>query len=125
MRTISPMKLSIAVSKEKIDNEVLEKIMVSGASCHDEALEAAKEWCDKNNCILESREFENPIRQMEDTSRFFYAKAATGNRPSSIISLHAICATLSLMVGISNGRSPHWLWVSIFVLLLLACRFAT
>ena len=79
------MKLSIAVIKEKIDNEVLEKIMVSGALSHDEALEAAKEWCDKNNCILESGEFENPIRQMEDSSRVFYAKAATGGHQSAIV----------------------------------------
>lgn len=78
------MKLSIAVSKEKIDNEILEKIMVSGALSHDEALEAAKEWCDENNCILENKEYENPIRQMEDTSKVFYARADTGGNLSAI-----------------------------------------
>ena len=77
------MSVSITIVKEKINNEVLEKIIISGASSHDEALEVAKEWCDKNNCILESKEFENPVRQMEDTSRFFYARADTGGQHSN------------------------------------------
>ena len=68
------MKPSITIIQEKIDNQIVDKIKISGATNHEEALEAAEEWCDENNCILESKEFENPIREMENTSTIFYAK---------------------------------------------------
>ena len=68
------MKSSIIISEEKIDNEIVEKIKISGATNHQEALDAAEEWCDENNCILVSKEFESPIRESENTSTIFYAK---------------------------------------------------
>ena len=71
------MKTSIAISEEKIDSDIVEKIKISGATNHQEALQAAEEWCDENNCILVSKEFENPIRELENTSTIFYAKVAT------------------------------------------------
>ncbi len=71
------MKPSITVSEEKIDNEFVEKIKITGASDHQEALEAAEEWCDENNCTLVSKEFEDPIRELENTSMIFYAKVTS------------------------------------------------
>ena len=68
------MKTSLAISEEKIDNDIVEKIKISGATNHQEALQAAEEWCDENNCVLVSKEFENPIRELENTSTIFYAK---------------------------------------------------
>ena len=68
------MKPFISISEEIIDNEHLERIKISGAANHQEALDAAEEWCDENNCVLVSKEFENPIRELEDTSTIFYAK---------------------------------------------------
>ena len=68
------MKISITISEVNIDSETLEKIMISGAKNHQEALVAAEEWCEENNCMLLSKEFENPIRLEEDTSKVFYAK---------------------------------------------------
>ena len=71
------MKQYITIREEKIDNEIVEKIKISGAINHQEALEAAEEWCDENNCILVSKEFENPIRELENTSTTFFAKIGT------------------------------------------------
>lgn len=71
------MKSSITISEEKIDNEIVEKIKISGATNHQEALEAGDELCDENNCVLVSKEFENPIRELENTSTIFYAKIGT------------------------------------------------
>ena len=71
------MNTSITISEEKIDNQILEKIKISGATNHLEALEAAEEWCIENNCILVSREFENPVRELENTSTVFFAKVRT------------------------------------------------
>ena len=68
------MKISLKVSEVIIDNVAIQKIAVSGAAGHYEALQAAEEWCAENKCNLISKEFENPIRQEEDTSRVFYAK---------------------------------------------------
>ena len=71
------MHPSVKISQTEIENQRLEKIMISGATNHKEALEAAKEWCEENNCILESKELENPIRNLEDNSTIFYAKVSS------------------------------------------------
>jgi hypothetical protein len=68
------MKISLNVSEVIIDNVAIQKIAVFGAANHLEALQEAEEWCAENKCRLISKEFENPIRQEEDTSRVFYAK---------------------------------------------------
>ena len=71
------MQPSIKVSEVEIENQRLEKIMIFGATNHKEALEAAEEWCEENNCILESKELENPIRNLENTPTIFFAKVST------------------------------------------------
>lgn len=68
------MEISLKVSEVIIDDVAIQKIAVFGAADHQEALQAAQEWCVENKCNLISKEFENPIRQEEDTSRIFYAK---------------------------------------------------
>ena len=68
------MKPSIRITEEKIDNQIVDRIKISGATDHQEGLEAAEEWCDENNCILVSKEFENPIRELGNTSNIFFAK---------------------------------------------------
>ncbi len=68
------MNISLKVSEVIIDGVVLQKIEVSGAANHHEAMQAAEDWCVENKYNLVSKDFENPIRQEEDTSRFFYAK---------------------------------------------------
>ena len=73
------MKPSITVTEEKIDNQIIERIKISGATDHLEALEAAEEWCAENNCILVSKEFENPIRELENTSNIFFARISAND----------------------------------------------
>ena len=68
------MNISLKVIEVTIDDVVIQKISVFGAANRQEALQAAQEWCVENKCNLISKEFENPIRQEEDTSRVFYAK---------------------------------------------------
>ena len=63
------MKPTITITEEKIDNQFIDKIKISGA--------IAEEWCDENNCILLSKEFENPIRELENNSTIFFAKVDT------------------------------------------------
>ena len=70
------MKISLKVSEVIIDNVTIQKIAVSGAAGHYEALQAAEEWCAENKCNLISKEFENPIRHEQDASRVFYANLA-------------------------------------------------
>ena len=50
------MKPSITITEEKIDYQIIEKIKISGATDHQEALEAAEKWCDENNCVLVTKE---------------------------------------------------------------------
>ena len=47
------MKPSITVIEEKIDNEIVEKIKISGATNHQEELQAAEESCDENKCKVQ------------------------------------------------------------------------
>ena len=68
------MKPSITITEEKIDNQIINRIKTTGATNHQEALEAAEEWCDENNCILVSKEFENPIRELENNSTIFFQR---------------------------------------------------
>ena len=67
------MTPSITITEEKIDNQFIDRIKISGAANHQEALEFAEEWCDQNNCVLVTKEFENPIRELENTSTIFFA----------------------------------------------------
>jgi len=70
------MNPTVKISEVEIENQMLEKIRITGATDHTEALEAAEEWCDENNCILVTKEFENPVRELENTSTIFFAKVA-------------------------------------------------
>ncbi len=67
----------ITISEDKIENQILEKITISGAANHNEALEAAREWCDTNNCLLVSEELQTPVQEMENTSTIFFAKVSS------------------------------------------------
>ena len=75
------MKISINVSEQTIDSQTLKKIKISGAIDHEEALQAAEKWCVKNNYILLTKEFENPVRELENTSTVFFAKMNTSKHP--------------------------------------------
>ena len=68
------MNPSITITEVKSNDHTLEKIRISGAADHEEAIKAAEEWCDENNSLLASKELEKPIQHMEDTSSVFYAK---------------------------------------------------
>ncbi|MDQ2863292.1 MAG: hypothetical protein M3R50_06530 [Bacteroidota bacterium] len=71
------MNPSITISEDKIENQILEKITISGAVNHDEALEAVTEWCETHNCILVSEELQTMAMELENTSAVFFAKVSS------------------------------------------------
>jgi hypothetical protein len=71
------MNSSITITEVIVENQHLEKIKISGASHHQEALEVAEIWCDENNCVLVSREFEELAHEEDPSLTVFHVQIST------------------------------------------------
>jgi hypothetical protein len=71
------MNSSITITEVIVENQLLEKIKISEASHHQEALEVAEIWCDENNCVLVSREFEELPDEEDPSLTVFHVQIST------------------------------------------------
>jgi len=67
------MNSSITITQAEFDNQENHKIMISGAVNHDEARQAADEWCDKHNSRVLDFIHENPSAGAPDAGQVYYA----------------------------------------------------
>ncbi len=67
------MKPSITITYVENDNNHNDKIMISGAENHEEAHNAAKEWCEEHNCLLHDFFEETPHSAVHAAPQVYYA----------------------------------------------------
>ena len=67
------MKSSILVSEVNTNNQFNDEIKIVGAESEAEAKDAAEEWCDANNCLLQEINQENELFNPNDNNQIVFS----------------------------------------------------
>jgi hypothetical protein len=67
------MKPNITVTEVESDNVSDKRIVISGAENHDDARNAAEEWCENHNSRILNFIQEDPYNIPQDSPQIYYA----------------------------------------------------